>query len=74
MYDFSVDYNTIDKSDILNIHKYLKIMFSPIKQVLIVLLNSSSSSARDQTEFMISNDESCMLRPTLFYLNPVERK
>ena len=23
MYDFSVDYNVIDKSDILNIHKYL---------------------------------------------------
>ena len=23
MYDFSVDYNTIDKSDILNTHKYL---------------------------------------------------
>ena len=23
MYDFSVDYHSIDKSDILNIHKYL---------------------------------------------------
>ena len=23
LYDFSVDYNSIDKSDILNIHKYL---------------------------------------------------
>ena len=23
VYDFSVDYNSIDKSDILNIHKYL---------------------------------------------------
>ena len=23
VYDFSVDYNAIDKSDILNIHKYL---------------------------------------------------
>ena len=23
IYDFSVDYNSIDKSDILNIHKYL---------------------------------------------------
>ena len=23
MYDFSVDYNSIDKSDILNIHKFL---------------------------------------------------
>ena len=25
VYDFSVDYNSIDKSDILNIHKYLMI-------------------------------------------------
>ena len=24
MYDFLVDYNSIDKSDILNIHKYLR--------------------------------------------------
>ena len=24
-YDFSVDYNSIDKSDILNIHKYLMV-------------------------------------------------
>ena len=23
VYDFSVDYNSVDKSDILNIHKYL---------------------------------------------------
>ena len=23
MYDFSVDYNSIDKSEILNIHRYL---------------------------------------------------
>ena len=25
VYDFSVDYNAIDKSDILNIHKYLMV-------------------------------------------------
>ena len=25
VYDFSVDYNVIDKSDILNIHKYLMV-------------------------------------------------
>ena len=25
VYDFSVDYNTIDKSDILNIHEYLMV-------------------------------------------------
>ena len=25
MYDFSVNYNALDKSDILNIHKYLMV-------------------------------------------------
>ena len=50
MYDFSVDYNSIDKSDILNIHKYLmteqyKIMFSLIKQVFIVVLSFNESLA-----------------------------
>ena len=25
VYDFSVDYNSVDKSDILNIHKYLMV-------------------------------------------------
>ena len=37
VYDFSVDYDSIDKSDILNTHKYLmtkhNIMLSLIKQV-----------------------------------------
>ena len=43
MYDFSVYYNAIDKSWILNIHKYLmvnnyKVMLKLIKQVFIGLL------------------------------------
>ena len=43
MYDFSVYYNAIDKSRILNIHKYLmvnnyKVMLKLIKQVFIGLL------------------------------------
>ena len=43
MYDFSVYYNAIDKSRILNIHKYLmvnnyKVMLRLIKQVFIGLL------------------------------------
>ena len=52
VYDFSVEYNSIDKSDILNIQKYLmtknnKIMFSLIKLVFIVLLGFSESLAHD---------------------------
>ena len=50
VYDFSVDWNSIDKSDILNIHKYLitknNIKFSLVKQVFVLSLNFSSSLAR----------------------------
>ena len=50
VYDFSVDYNSIDKSDILNIQKYLMtkndIKFSLFKQVFITLLSFSSSFVR----------------------------
>ena len=50
---FFVDYNSIDKSHILNIHKYLtnenKIMFSLIKKVL--------AKAFDRTKFVSVNDE-----------------
>ena len=36
VYDFSVDYNFIDKSDILNIRKYLMVR-NDIKQCLTLL-------------------------------------
>ena len=53
VYHFLVDYNSIDKSHILNIHKYLtnenKIMFSLIKKVL--------AKAFDRTKFVSVNDE-----------------
>ena len=78
MYYYSVDYNSIDKSDILNIHKYLitrnNIKFSLIKQLLIVLLSFSESLACDRTKYLFLNDESCMIRLTLIDLSPVELK
>ena len=46
-------------------------MFSLIKQVFIVLLSFSSSLT---TKCLSLNDEPCMLRPTLFNLNPVKLK
>ena len=53
MYHFLVDYHSIDKSHILNIHKYLtndnKIMFSLIKKVL--------AKAFDRTKVVSINDE-----------------
>ena len=42
--------------------------------MLIVLLSFSSSLARNQTKCMFLNDETCMVRPTLIDLNPVELK
>ena len=85
VYDFSVDYNSIDKSDIFNSHKYLmtknniKKMFSLIKQVLIVLLSFNRSLARvtkvsDRTKYVPLNDEPCIVRPILIDLNHVELK
>ena len=46
-------------------------MFSLIKQVFIVLLSFSSSLT---TKCLSLNDEPCMLRPTVFNLNPVKLK
>ena len=42
--------------------------------LFIVLLNFSESLARDQTKCLFLNDEPCMVRPTLFDMNPVELK
>ena len=77
MHDFPVDCNSIDKSDILNVHKYLmtknknKIMFSIIKQVFIKLLSFSEYLA---TKYLFLNDETCMVRPTLIDMNSVKLK
>ena len=49
-------------------------MFSIIKQVFIVLLSLSESSARNRTKCLFLNDEQCVVRPTLIYMNPVELK
>ena len=46
-------------------------MFSLIKQVFIALLSFISSLA---TKFVSLNDETCVLRPTLIDLSPVEVK
>ena len=49
-------------------------MISLIKQVFIVLMSFSESLARDQTRYLLLNDEPCIVRPTLTDLNPVEFK
>ena len=56
---------------LINDKEQYKTMFSLIKQVFIVLLSFSESLA---TKCLFLNDESCMVRPTLIDLNPVELK
>ena len=74
MYDFSADYNSIDKSDMLGIRKYLiaknntKNMLRLIKQVFVVLLSFSESLAT------MNSDELCMVWSNLIDLNPIELK
>ena len=74
VYDFSVDYNAIDKSDILNIHKYLmvknNITYCLIQQVLFALLSFSGSLAgiahvSGHTKCVSLNNQQCMTQPTL---------
>lgn len=67
IYDFLVDLNTIDKSDILNIHKYL-IWKNEIK--CLDLVNNSLFSGLFATEFISLNNQPCMTRPSHFDLNP----
>ena len=43
VYDFSVDYNFTDKSDILNIHKYLLNKFLLYFSVLVNLCQQNAS-------------------------------
>ena len=42
--------------------------------LFIVLLRFSESLARNRTKRLFLNDESCMVRPTLIDINPVELK
>ena len=66
VYDFSVDQILL-----INGKEYYKIMVSLIKQVFTVLLSFSESLAAERVSL---NDESCMVRPTLTDLNPIELK
>ena len=71
VHDFSIYYNSIDKSHILNIQKYLMTKNKTISSLFIVLLSFSSSLA---TKCQFLNDELCMVRPTLIHMNTVELK
>ena len=42
--------------------------------LFVVLLYCNESLAGDQTKCLFLNDELCMVRPTIIYMNPVELK
>ena len=42
--------------------------------LFVVLLYCNESLADDQTKCLFLNDELCMVRPTIIYMNPVELK
>ena len=68
VYDFSVDHNSIDVDDTLDIRKYLmKNMFIFIKQMLVGLLSFGGSLA---TKYVSLNNQPCVTKPTLVDLNP----
>ena len=81
MYAFSVNYNTIDVSDVADIHKYLmkktyKWMFKIYsKQMFTSLIRFSGSSANiakvpDHRKCISLNNEPFLPRPILIELNP----
>ena len=67
---FSVDFNPIDTSDVLDIHKYLikrtwhKIMFGLIKKILIGILNGLVNGSTHTKCLLLSNQKR-MTWPTL---------
>ena len=72
----SVDYNTNDVSDVVDINnlikKTYKIMFKLIKQTSIVLLSLGGSlshiaKASDCTKGIFLNNQPCLVGPTLFW-------
>ena len=71
MYDFSVNYDAIVKSDLLNIHKYYTVMFELINHVFIGLLSFCIPLA---TKFVSLHNEACMVRYFLIDLHPIEIK
>ena len=81
VYDFSINHNAINKSDILNIYKYLmfknNIKFKLIKQVFIALLCftkslCSSANTSDHVKCISLNNQQRMNQLTLINLHPNE--
>ena len=77
VYNFSVDYNIIDTSNIIDIHEYLikktwyKIMFRLIKKILMELL-ISIVNASNHTKCVSLSSQKYIIQPILINLHPTE--
>ena len=60
MYNFSVDYRAFDTSNVIDIHKYLKIMFGLIKKIFMGLLISMVNASNHVKCVSLSNQK-CMI-------------
>ena len=75
VYDFSVDYDAIHKSNILNILKYLMIK-KYIKYLELflknVLLLTNVVNASNHAKYVSLSNQKCEIQPTLINLYPKE--
>ena len=74
VYDFSIDYDSIDVDDILDIHKiwwktWYKILFRFVKKLFIELLRFGGSLVSGSVKCVSINNEPCLVRSTLIDLN-----
>ena len=60
MYNFYVDYRAFDTSNVIDIHKYLKIMFGLIKKIFMGLLISMVNASNHVKCVSLSNQK-CMI-------------
>ena len=60
MYNFSVDYRAFDTSNVIDIHKYLKIMFGLIKKIFMGLL-ISMVNAYNHVKCVSLSNQKCMI-------------
>ena len=77
IYDFSVDYNTIDVNDIKNIRMYLMKkeqhcikLFRFVKQIFVsTMMFFSSLSCVNSLECVSMNNQECKVRPEIININ-----
>ena len=71
VYGFSVDYSAIDKSNILNIYKYLMVK-NNIWMLRLTGLLTGLVNGSNHTKCAFLNNQKCVIQPALINLHPNE--